>query len=419
MIIFYLLSLSYIDMFLTMLYTPWIHNVIVIKALMYFNEIIFLLVGLILFYKVKMYKNRIGLLFIIQILLFILYSVISFMSDFNLIDMLHSIRYAYVPYLLFIIGYYISIKNLYTTKDLLKYFIISISIISIFGLIEIFILDLDFFTNFYNTSNYYTDIKGFRRESDTFYGGSLSRPEFALMGIGHRLFSVFAEPSSAGVFFGASFLLILSYIILYKEKSFTNSYLLLLLVIIFIDVFLTQSRVGLLFISIGFIFLSKNKYGFAAIMIILSLIIFYIITHIDILEYIYNSITTLGGKGHKDGILMFYEKLFDFEWLFGHGVGIILTQETGWGLIYSQYGYSGLLLFAYFLFYILNSIQNSNVSNFEKKITIIFIVATIVILNFSVYSFTFKSYNIIWALLGFIYANSKKDKRIKVEHNIH
>jgi len=413
----FLISLNYIFGLFIFLYSVTQNKYVVYTAMM-LTQVTIIAIGFYSFLKAKIYRKKISLYFYMFIIIILIYSLIGFLNGADLNSLLREVAYFLNPLAFFSIGYLLATK--YELNFILKILFISSFIIVSFGIIETLFLPDSFFEKFYNTAKFYTDVIPIQEidDSNIFYSGSLSKPEFINAGINHRLMSFFGEPASAGVFLGFMMLITLYFMLYYNIKEIKLFFLFLLLLI---GSILTQSRVAFIIFLSGLlpIFLNFNNrkvvlyfYPFLLFSFVLLLIFYY---NIDLfmlyIEHMLSSLGHEGGQEHKEPVMYFFSKLTDLDYFFGKGFAFEKIADVGWGLIYYRTGYFGLFTYGLFLFKIFTEVIKIK-NSFLRNISLSILCFTIVINFFNIYLASFKAYGIIWILVGYSYyysLNSQKN----------
>jgi hypothetical protein len=366
---------------------------------------------------------KISIYFYLFILLILVYGLIGFFKGARFFGLARESTYFLNPLALISIGYYLASK--YSLDFILNSFFISTFLLALFGIIETLFLPVSFFVNYYNTAKFYTEIIPIQdiytvSDLSVFFGGALSKIEFASLGINHRLISFFGEPTTAGVYFGFVLLVLIIYSSSIKNVKFP---LLFLFLISLISAILTQSRVALIIFFTGLFPLAPNLYvklfstkNLGRVFLILSFISIFIFSfNIEIFQiYLRHLLDSIllpeGGIEHKDPVRDFIFNLTNSEYFFGKGLNTEIVADLGYGLIYYRMGYVGLFVYLLFLIKIL-LITRRNPIWFLKKLGLSTLCFTFVVNFFNFYSGSFKSYNIIWTLIGYSYYVVSKNKK--------
>jgi|GEM_PF-6572272 len=382
LIAFFLLS----DLQLCALYsTGWI-SVSVVKLMYYLVQLGFLLVTLRYCLSHKVYRLKMSVFIFVLAYFLVPYSIFPLLEGRAPASIASGVITMMIPFLTYGMGLYFGVMSGNMRKLLSLLFLFAL-VVSFLGMVELFWLDHKFFYDHLYIQKYFSDIKGYTESMDfPFHDGAISRPEFYVLGVDHRMGSVFLEPLTAGIFVGSIFLAS----IFYFSHHFGSA-------ILFIAVVLTQSRSSLLFLFIPLLVRAAKSYTH-----LLFLVVGGVAFMVVMFEYVERSVTTLGGKGHQEGISHFAGSLLDVSYFFGQGAGVVTLEESGYGFVYSQYGYIGLVLFILFMVFVLYRILVSNRWYLERMLGASLVISTLVIMNFNNYPFSYKSYFFIWFFLGYI-----------------
>jgi len=411
LILLFLLSLNYIFGFFIFLYSVY-GNKSIVYALMAAAQGSIIAIGLYTFLKAKIYRKEISLYFYMIVLFLFIYGLIGFLKGAKLLMLAREASYFLNPLAFISIGYYLATK--YNIQFILKNFFVSSFILALFGIVETLILPKNFFAKYYNTAIFYAEvipIQSIYIPDELFYAGNLPKFRFVPF-ITHRLISFFGEPTTAGVYFGFTLLVIIGSILYYRKFNKVN--LFFLFVITLIATILTQSRVALVTFFVGLVPLLNvyKKLSLNKIFLILFIFIIFIsFSTIEVfqlyLNHLLSSLTEEGGIEHKEPVKYFFSNLTNIDYFLGKGLVSEIVADAGWGLIYYRMGYLGLFIYLMFFLKIF-MIMIKNHSEFLRKLGISILCFTFVINFFNIYSGSFKSYNVIWALIGYSYYFSIK-----------
>lgn len=373
------------------------------KFLLFLIEILFFVIPILLAYKYKILAYKKFQYFYFIIFMMIIYIIIGIINDGITFSALKTFRTVIVPFLLIIYGTFLRKINFSFIRILRTYIIFAI-FISLYGLCEVFIFnELSFYSNILDISGYFTDVKNQPMGIDA---TKYSKSSFRALGINYRLNGVFLEPLSTAFMIVGAITLILHNKFMNGVSFIKNSNL--ILVLLFIALFFTQTRSSLIFLLLSLIPISlKNKKAF----IINSF--FFIIISISIILFMQQMIFEIiyGETKHWSGFIGFYQSLFNEEYFLGMGIGNITIEESGFGYYYSQFGYLGLILFLLIIFsYFMKSIRlkDSYINTYASGI----LFSILVINNIHYYHNNIKGFSFIWIIIGFVTVYKKQIKRL-------
>jgi len=332
-------------------------------------------------------------------------------NDANLFFILKSIRKILAPFIMIIFGIYLNKVN-YDFSKLIKVFIITSLMISIYGLFEVLVFNIDFlYLKILNIPQYFQDIKNQNMAQNTLSQSlAHSRSVFSLIGIKSRLLGLLIGPLTTG-FYLAGIISVISHMLIFNINVLKKETLLVCLILLTTSLILTQSRSGWLFLLSTFIPVVIRTNKGKLVIAFLLLIVGSILTYFGITSFIFTSFQTLGGVNHSIGIIDTFNAIFDYRAFIGKGTGVVTILESGYGEIYSQFGFLGFLAFLTFIFnYISISSKLDNKYCFFKYQSIGYLYGILITMVFSPYAFSFKGFIFIWIFIGFTAAISIHEK---------
>lgn len=379
------------------------------KILLYGSEAVILMIfAHLLLNSLLLNSSQMRLpVFIYIYTIYILLIMLVSLSYYDNYTVLRDSRKFLVPLPPLLLGYYFGLFFKEEQKGYITKLISFLTIMSVIGLIEwvwwYFSYDsiAQFYSRYFDIGSYYDHIRQTSHITESGMMQAAVRPSgFLIPGVIKRLTGLYFEPFAAGFNSTLAVILILySRIAGYLKTRKTSIFL----VINIVAAILTTSRSAYLLLLVSlfsYAIIQRKPFG----LFLAGLLVF---LYSPLKNLLITSVETLGGDTHKEAVFLFISyfssHLLSLDGLLGSGVGsmekISFSTHSGYGAIFGQLGFFGLLSLFCLYFFAMSRIPLTR----ENKFFVLSIaISTSVLLLFSGYPFGYKTYGLIYFFLGSI-----------------
>lgn len=323
------------------------------------------------------------------------------------LDDFRALREVSYPLEIFTVAVGISFFKPALSRRVLRFTIYYLTVVCAFSLLIQYGSGRSFWLDNANVALYNVEVKGDFESAQVsdlgIAGSSLGRSSFTYLS-DMRLSGLFADPLSFGFALGIPVLLL----VIDDKRSLWR---LLQLALLSICVFLTFSRSAwiLIVLSYGIWLLLQGKVRRGILFSVLCVVFVFAVP--SLYEFIVQHtfmvfVDANMAYQHVAGVIQFYSGvLFNPSYVAGRGIGLVQIGESGLSYIEKQFGLVPLLLFLAFWVAFAAKLRKQGRTGktaILSNLGIGICLATILLLNFSYYPFSFIGYLPIWLFLGYV-----------------